>query len=87
MTDEIILFPDFPPETICVNCGRRFDDESQCHEIWKDDPCYFEPNTDTNRLARIRQEIRHLLGLGMTLEEIENAARQTVVVIGEDHAR
>ena len=78
------LFPDYPPETICVECGRRFDDESQCHEIWKDDPCYFRPNTDAARLARIRQEVQHLIGLGMEPDEIANAVMQTAIVLGKD---
>lgn len=74
------LYPDYPPETICVNCGRRFDDDSQCHEMWTDEPCYFTPNTDAHRLARIRQEAQHLLRLGMAPEEIENAVRQTALL-------
>jgi len=82
-----VLFQDYQPDTICVNCGCRFDDDSQCHEIWKEDPCYFSPNTDAHRLMRIRNEVRHMVGLGMTPEEIENAVRQTVLALAKDQRR
>jgi hypothetical protein len=73
------IYPDHPPDAICLDCGRRFDDESQCHEIWKDDGCHFTLNTEENRLARVRREVRLLMERGMMPDDIILAVKQTVI--------
>jgi len=75
------IFQDHPPDAICLDCGRRFDDESQCHEIWKDDGCHFTLNTEENRLARVRREVQLLIDRGMMPDDIILAVKQTVIFI------
>ena len=70
------IFPNHEPETICLECGRRFDHEA--HEIWvRDDACYFTPNTAETRRARAVRDVTLLFERGMSVEELRETFEAT----------
>jgi hypothetical protein len=73
-TDWEMLFPHHPPESICLECGRRFDDVS--HLLSTGESCHFTLNTEENRLLRAETEIRRLIDRGMTVEDLSRAVVQ-----------
>jgi hypothetical protein len=69
------IYPDHPEDSLCLDCGQRFDEHTLSGE------CLFVLNNDENRLAEARSLARRLLTRGFKEDDLVLAVTQTNDVV------